>query len=135
MTTAKRRAALQAYLVELRDLMRLQAWDIEVIDKPAERPDSVLELIPHEARHLGTVRIGDFFDVDRQEQRQTAVHELVHLIQAGLWEYFDDGTATEVLRPTALEWISERVRAELEIQADAVARLLAPHMPDPPRWP
>lgn len=133
--SAARRRALAAYICAVRDAMRLHAWDITVLDEPAKEPNSIIEVAPHGARHHGTMRLGSFFDENRSEQRQSIVHELVHLIQADLFEFFQDGAAHQVLRPAALEWIAERAFAEMEIHADATARLLAPHVPLPPAWP
>lgn len=133
--SAARRRALRAYLIDLRDRMRLQAWDLAISEHSPES-DSILEILPQSTRHNGAVRIGTFFSESRAEQRQTAVHELVHLIQAPLWEFFSEPAAwKEVTSADLAGHLTHRVHDELEVQADAIARLLSPRMPLPPAWP
>lgn len=130
-----RNAALLAYCTLVRDRMRLQAWDLEVSAESPDEDEVLLTISPNPARHFGRIRVGSFFEQDRREQRQTVVHELVHLIQADLWASLDSGPVSGALYRVGLTWVSETVRRELEVQADAVARLIAPTMPMPPRWP
>jgi hypothetical protein len=113
--------------------MRLQRWDLTISADPPEA-DSILDISPQPARHHARVRVGTFFAESRQEQRQCAVHELVHLTQAELWWFVTSGTGQQALRPAGLDWVLERVVVELEQQADELARLIAPRMPLPPRW-
>lgn len=123
--TPAQRANLQAYLEKLRDLMRLQAWDIEVVQKPADA-GSVLQITPDPRRHWAPVQVGTFFDVDADEQRQTCVHEIVHLVQADLWWWLMNGDWRLPLAPDVAREIEERVRVGLEVQADFLARFIAP---------
>lgn len=131
-----RRRALLAYAERLRDLMRLQAWDLVVSTEPVSLRDSILEIAPHKARHAGAIRIGNYFDVDRREQRYTVTHELVHLVQSELWEFFrDDQPWQERTSNDLAADLTQKVNYELEVQADFIARLLAERMPLPPAWP
>lgn len=135
MPSAARRRALLAYLIVLRDRLRLQAWDLSVSPHAPLKSDTILTIAPHGARHWASVRVGTFFDEPRIEQRQTAVHELVHLWQAELWEQVDDGAIHDALHASGQGWVLQFVHDQLEVQADAAARALAPSMPMPPRWP
>lgn len=130
-----RRGLLLAYLTLIRDRMRLQAWDLEVSKKPADDHDTVLAIVTNPARNAATVFVGSFFEEQPLEQRQTAVHELIHLVQANLLEYADSFTWRRAIAPDVAAAIGDRIRAEAEIQADFLARLLAPSLPMPPVWP
>lgn len=135
MSTPRRRRALQAYLEQVRDLMRLQAWDIVVGDQEPDGADSILEVKPQPKRHHASVRVGSFFSEPQPEQRQTVVHELVHLVQGDLLWYLTEESWGLPLAPDQQRALQDRIHHELEVQADALARLLAPSMPMPPRWP
>jgi hypothetical protein len=131
-----RRRALVAYAEQLRDRLRLQAWDLDVSEEAPASGSSILEIVPHKARHSGSIRVGSFFDVDRREQRYTVAHELVHLLQAELWEFFDDPQPWhDRVSADLVDDLKQKVMYELEVQADAVARWIAPSMPLPPAWP
>lgn len=135
MSTPKRRRALQAYLEQVRDLMRLQAWDLEVVDHAPEEDDAILTITPQPKRHYASVRVGTFFTERELEQRQTATHEVVHLVQGDLLWWLDNDPWGLALAPDQRRVLQERIHYELEVQADALARVIAPTMPMPPRWP
>jgi len=115
--------------------MRLQAWDVEVVDLAPDDTDAILTIDPQPKRHYAPIRVGSFFAERTLEQRQTVVHELAHLWHADLLWYMAMDTWRLPLAPDHARSIEERVHHELERHADAYARLLAPSMPMPPRWP
>lgn len=133
-TTLVRRRNLQRYLEQLRDLMRLQAWDVEVLATPAYDEEALLETDPDPRRHWAPIRVGTFFEAgnDADEQRQTCVHELIHVVQADLLHWAIVGGWRLPLAPDAARAIEEGVRSRLEVQADFLARLIAPSMPAVP---
>jgi hypothetical protein len=136
-----RERALLRYLVHLRDHMRLQAWDLAISKSAPETDGAILTIEVQPARHSGLVRVGTFFDETLDEQRQTAVHELLHLVQAPMWDHFDldahDGRPTWSLplAPDLSQRIMEFIHTDLERQADFLARMVAPTLPMPPKWP
>lgn len=140
MTSPARREALQHYLEDIRDRMRLQAWDIYVSDTPAD-DDETLNIDPQIKTHWAKIHIGSFFELDddivnsREHQRQSAVHELVHCWQADLIHWLAEGKWRLPIAPDNVEQIEDFVVTSLEVQADAVARILAESMPMPPEWP
>lgn len=140
MTSPERRDALQTYLLEIALGLRLDAWDIEVIDdEPAE--DSIhgtmLDITPQPLRWYASVRVGEYFDTryTSQEQRQVAVHEVLHLTQARTFEWLGQGILKEWMPMATGMLIENLLREDLEIQTDFIARLLAPSLPLPPEWP
>jgi hypothetical protein len=132
---------LLEYMLRLRDLMRLQAWDLEVNATDPAKDDAALDVTPNVRLHWATVRIGTFFDNgpqyvnNRDEKRRAVIHELVHLWQADLLYYIHEGDWKLPLAPDVARSIEERIDHELEIQAEMCARALAPFMPyGPEEW-
>jgi hypothetical protein len=138
-TGKARRKALQEYLFEIRDLCRLQVWDIEVIEQPS--PDAALDTHPDPRLHWARVRVGTFFDQnentinDPEEQRKIAIHEILHLPQGPLLHWLENGAWAADLSPGQAQHIRERVTEETEVVTELYARMLAPLMPLPPVWP
>lgn len=124
----------------LRDAMRLQAWDFEVGEAQAGAR-AALDITPDPGTWWASIRVGTFFDADPnlvngpEEQRQVAIHELLHLPQADLLRWLEEGTWNKPLAPDVAESIRSRVVAELEKTTDFYARLIAPTLPLPPEWP
>lgn len=124
----------------LRDLLRLQAWDIEVVEFEADG-EAHLDIRPNPAVWWARVRIGSFFTDDPrivnspEEQRKSAVHELLHLPQGDLMSWLHDGDWAKPLAPDLAQAIRSRVVDEVEKCTDFYARALAPSLPLPPEWP
>lgn len=119
--------------------MRLQAWDFEVVEQAAE-DGAMLDIKPDPRTWWARVRVGSFFqhdgDIhnDPEEQRKAVVHELLHLPQADLLFWLEQGTWKLPLAPDTAQHIEEKVLAEIEKQTEFAARLIAPNMPLPPEW-
>lgn len=124
----------------LRDALRLQAWDFEVVEQPAE-DGAGLDIKPDPRTWWARVRIGSFFTTDPlivhgpEEQRQAAIHELLHLPQADLIRWLHEGDWDDPLAPDVAAGIRSRVVDEIEKVTDFYARAIAPSMPLPPDWP
>lgn len=120
--------------------MRLQAWNFGISDVAAD-DDENLSVLVQVRRHWASIRVGAFFDQDPDEQRTTVVHELIHVVQADMLDYFypDPGSPHGGWRgpmaPDMISTIEAKVQLETERQADFLARLLAPLLPMPPEWP
>lgn len=125
---------------DIRDRMRLQAWDIEVVEQPAD-DGSALDIKPDSRIWWARVRVGSFFqnndDIRNtpEEQRQTVVHELLHLTQADLLGWLERGQWKTPLSMASSGEMEERIVTEVEKFTDFAARLLAPQYPLPPEWP
>lgn len=128
-----RRGPLQAYVRQVADLFRLQAWDLEVVegDPPARANMSIK---PQPVRWFASIRVGEeFWECDAEEQRHVVCHELAHVVQGDLWEFLTEAEWwKQPLAPDHATAITEVVRQEAEKQADFFARLLAPHAPPVP---
>lgn len=124
----------------LRDALRLQAWDFEVVEGDAD-DGAVLDVKPDPRIWWARVRVGSFFTTDPNivhgplEQRQAATHELLHLPQADLLRWVHEGDWVKPLAPDVADAIRSRVVDEIEKVTDFYARALAPSLPMPPEWP
>lgn len=123
--------------------MRLQAWDISVIEGDAGEINNILTIETQIIRWWATVRVGTFFEkpgptdrtIPREERRQAAVHEMLHIHQAALFDWVRDGSWKQSLSASDALNIESRIKFELEVQTDAMARTLAQFMPyGPDEW-
>lgn len=131
-----RYVALQAYLQTLQVALRLQAYDLIVVDEEPNASGAVLSINPYPLRWHASVRVGSFFAEDRAEQKASAIHEVIHLMQADAWYYvMDEEDWARPLAPDQASAIRARLRLEMERHADWTARALVPLLPDPPEWP
>jgi hypothetical protein len=119
----ERRLSWQAYFREVADRMRLKDWTVEVAPDPPADSGALAEVVCTYGRLWATVRLGDGFLVrSPEEQRHAVVHELVHC-------------HTDLAAQIALEAMPEAVKAVFrrlkEHETDALAEIIAPHMPLP----
>ena len=117
--------------------MRLGAWDIEVVDEPADASGlhgTSLDIQPQPLRWYAAVRVGDYFGEQGtpEEQRHVAVHEILHLTQARTFEWFNQGILTEWLPMATGNLLINLLREDMEVATDFVARLIEESMPLPP---
>jgi hypothetical protein len=125
-----RLAHLRPYVAELQVLLRLQHWEIFVM--PDRPPDNALaDNCCYMRQYRNDVRFSDrFFAKSREEQRETTVHELLHIVVEH-W-YRSTRAAFEGLSSTSQEWATERNEHEMEMCVDQLSRILAPLLPLPP---
>lgn len=133
MASPEERAELQAYMEQLRDLLRLDAWDLHVSDKPAE-DDAILDIDPDPRRWYARIRIGSFFDDPgpthhAEEQRQAVVHELLHLVAADLSIYTRAGYWRHSVSVDEANALECTVDDHVEKLIDFAARAIAPSLP------
>jgi hypothetical protein len=138
-STPEQRERLLEYLLVLRDELRLQAWDINVVEAPAPKDDTALDVLPDPRLLWARVRIGSYFEPDGpkivnnlREQRRIAIHEILHLPQANLLALIHDGDWKTMLAPDVADLVANRMMDELEQITETYARMLEPHLPPPP---
>lgn len=128
-----RRPKLNVYLREVRDAMRLQAWDVQVGDRPPEDPGATISTDPQPRRWWAPVFVADsFWDQTRKEQRQDIVHELVHVATIQVWRFVHFGEWRQELPRGLFVGVDNDFRERYEEAVDFLARLIAPSMPMPP---
>jgi hypothetical protein len=123
-------ARMREYVAQLQPLLRLQHWDIVVMDAPPD-DNALADNCCYMRQHRNDVRFSDrFFAKSPEEQRETTVHELLHIVVEH-W-YRSTRAAFEGLSSTSQEWATERNEHEMEMCVDQLSRILAPLLPLPP---
>jgi hypothetical protein len=137
-----RLVALDEYVNRVRLAMGLTEWEIQVTDEPADDPEKTsLEILPQPTVHWARVRVGGFFNdggnakSGPEEQRITVVHELLHLTQARLMEWLQQGMLRNEMSPQSAHLVEALFQEEIEVMTDRTARMLARYMPPVPDWP
>lgn len=143
MSTPKRDKQLQLYFEQVRDWLRLSAWDIKVDTIDQASPDALLQVSVDERRHFARIVVGTFWDKDpndteayvRNEQKQAVIHELLHVVHSHTSWWFDNGPWADFdMSKVDKSLIEREVRASWELIIDFTARALAPAAPEPPIW-
>lgn len=133
MEAAERQAGLdrmRAYVATLQPLMRLQQWDVRVIEQIPD-DDCFADCQCYQHEHMADFRLADrFFDASPDRQRQTIVHEMTHVVVEGWWR--STVNTTEGLNSIAQVWAMERNTYQMEMAVDQLSRIIAPHLPLPP---
>lgn len=132
-----RRAALEAYVSEVRASLRLDAWDVRLADEwPDDGEDVYAQIDPCEQRWIATLRLGSgFWDLPPEDQRNTIVHELLHLHHVRLTDVTRLGAWRHQVGQALYDHLVDQVKREAELMVDALASVLAPFVPLPPAWP
>jgi len=125
-------ARMRAYVATLVPLLYLQHWQIVVMDEPP--PDALADNCCYMRQYRNDLRFSDrFFGKSLEEQRQTVVHELLHIVVEH-W-YRSTRAAFEGLSSTSKEWATERNEHEMALCVDMLSRIVAPYLPLPPTAP
>jgi len=133
MDADERKAELQrlrVYVAELQPLLRLQHWEIAVIDE-IPPGNACADCSTYITEHRADLRFASrYFSEPPSRRREIAVHELVHVVvehwhRSGL-------AAIEGLNSIAQIWAQERHGHDMEMAVDTLGRIIAPHMPLPP---
>lgn len=119
------------YVAEIQ--YRLFRRDIRVtIDSRHSDEGTYAQVSPHEQAQEAVIRFSpDFFNDTREGQRDTVVHELLHLHFVN----FDDVAHAWVDKLAPVDYAMLRrmlVRAE-ERTVDIMSKIISPHMPLPPK--
>ena len=121
------------YVQGLRDQLRLQAWDIDVSEKPPEDDDCEAQINPSEQRWMAVLFIADsMFDQLPEDQRIYFVHELLHLTHAAADQVIRLGEWRHQVGQALYDQVVGDFKREIERMVDFNARLIAPRCPLPP---
>lgn len=134
---AVRRSALEAYVSEVRALLRLAHWTLMIPDEWPEEGDEVLAVIvPGDQRYIAHLRLGPgFWGLDPSDQRNSVVHELLHLHHVRLTDAVRLGQWRQQVGQGLYDHLIDQVKREAELMVDALTSVIAPAMPLPPAWP
>ncbi len=127
----KRTAEIQAYVDQLRPILRLADWEVSVDGSVPDDDDTQAHISVTYGRKNAVIGLAvDFDERSRDGQRHTLVHELLHChldrIRIGFINHhrrFDD-IGWDTARQSAID--------EIEWATDALADAMAPLCPLPP---
>jgi len=112
------------YIREIANKLNLEAWRFNLIHDPAPE-ECLARMRCIEGKKLFEVELGkSFFQEDAEGQRETIVHEVIHV-------HFGDmhNGLGKVLSKDSWKWYE----LAMEHGIDALARIIAPFMPLPPK--
>lgn len=135
MDAEARKAAIERltpYVTTLQAAMGLAHWHVIIYDDPhPHKPDCRAVIDPVEGRNLAELWLNDdALAGGPDDLRETICHELLHIHQAH-WLHAIDDLSGE-FGTTAWNLWESGFRRELEYMTDALARVIAPHLPPPP---
>jgi hypothetical protein len=129
--TDEQRAYWQAYVDEIKPIMRVSDWRIQVSDEPAE-PGNDAQMWFKQNQPSVTLRLCADFDArPRDEQRVIVAHELLHCHTHHPWETVN--RITDLLGRKAESIADESFCAQMEFMVDQLAFVIAPFLPLPPK--
>lgn len=122
--------AIQLYLWQLRDLMGLGRWDVYLGAKRAPK-GCLASVLPCEGRAVANVSVSKhWWDLPAHEQRDTLVHELIHLVHRDQTDLIRCA-AMHGLDRTTYRVLWEAHRLATEVMVDHLTSIIAPTMPLP----
>ena len=127
--TRAQKNALERYISEAQQTLNLGQWKIELEDSPCE-DDALAEIEVSENLWQARIRVAhSFFKEKPEEQRDTIVHELIHVHTSGIERSRDrmEKTLGELAWPV----FQASMENEVERAVDALAKIVAPTLPIP----
>lgn len=127
--TRAQKNALERYISEVQQIMNLGQWKIELSDVPSEE-DALAEIEVSENLWQAKIRVAHgFFKEKQDEQRDTIVHELIHVHTAGIERARDRMEKT--LGDLAWPIFQASMENEVERAVDALAKVVSQSVPLP----
>lgn len=116
--------ALQFYIQDLSRMMNLDNWDI-YIGREASAAHTLASVHPVYGRHIAVIAVSkDWWSFTPEIQRNTIVHELIHVIH---------NRQTEVIRTTPMSTgLWRTFERETEMMVDHLTIVFASFLPMPP---
>lgn len=120
----------QSYVDQLREPLRLLDWTVTVSDQAPVNPDHAASVETLYGRQMATICLSrDFLTDDPEEQRQTIVHELLHLHTNRAKNVF-----SRIVEGRTEGWLrlgGDFHREAIEYTTDILADIIAPFLPLP----
>lgn len=127
--TDDQHAAYMAYLRAIADLLGLRDWQI-VLERGSAEEGARARVFIHRTKDEAMVQFSEmWWSFDREQQRQTIVHELLHAHTGRLCRVV---TRLSGLATDHLEYVLDAHDEEEEIVVQRLSRIIAPFMPLPP---
>jgi hypothetical protein len=123
------RETLASYLDELLVAMKLTGWELTVDLSTASKACAEISLVY--AQQRATMWLSaDFLEQDATWQRDTLVHELVHLVLNPMLE-LSDQALTGAMKPGLVQMHGRVLAHAIEERTDLIAGLLSPSLAVP----
>lgn len=127
--TRAQKNALERYISDAQQIMNLGQWKIELSETPCEE-DALAEIEVSDNLWQAKIRVAHgFFKEKPDEQRDTIVHELLHVHTAGIERSRDRMEKT--LGELAWSVFQAAMDNEVERAVDAIAKIVSPTVPLP----
>jgi hypothetical protein len=122
-----------AYVMQIANRMTY-GWTFSLSCQPEHYGGNNAQIeILLQRRNFGISLYGGFFEEDAEAQRQTIVHEILHLIQEPAQHLVRDTLwKTHLLSQSVYDLLIQRLKHENECAVEHLSRLIAPSMPLPP---
>jgi hypothetical protein len=122
-----------AYIADVQKRMLLGHWYIALNQKPSEN-GSAASVSPRDGAHEALIWVSAGFDsYTRDAQRHAIVHELLHLHLAPLRYHLEMQGGRKKGEENVRARIERGHVSHEEYAVDDLARIIAPHMPLPPK--
>lgn len=130
--TPKRRRQVGKYLRKIANGLELRDWTVHVMRGDPHNPNHGAAMEAVYGQRVVRVWIrADLFDYPPAEQRQTLVHELVHVHTSAMAAMVRE-TLPGQMAPQAHEVFEREFTRQVEHAVDALAEAVAPRFPLPP---
>ncbi len=124
-------AVLSGYIRDLADAMGLRDWSISLGRYISDTGEYRAQITLHRQKDEAEVELSEaWFGRTPEEQRQTVVHELLHIHTARLCRTLT--RFTEQVGGELATYLAKEHDEEEEIVIERLARVLAPYLPLPP---
>ena len=130
--TATSQRQLADYVATVARTLGLSDWILEVtVGDPGE--DACAKVDAPYGQRRATITLGQLFlDQTPQDQRDTVVHELLHLVLMPSWQYIDELLDAELgVRAARIAWLGYTQHVEYSI--DQLAATISPAVQLPPQ--
>lgn len=131
---AQTQVALERYVAAVADSLRLGGWIIDVVAGDVG-DDACAQVDAPYGQRRATVTLGPlFFTQSPQDQRDTVVHELLHLVLMPSWQFVEELLDAELpARASRVAWLGYTQQSEYAV--DQLAAVIAPTLALPPELP
>lgn len=126
--TKRDRKALGRYIRWVADAMELRDWHFSLDHEPCEERLVGSCVCTNGARHATIAVSGNFREIDPEEQRETIVHELVHVHWETCWKMVQSDLGDALGKPVYYVF-ADSFRRGMEYGVDGLAKAIAKHMP------
>jgi hypothetical protein len=122
------RKALGGYIRDLADKLYLRDWTFHIDHVPCNE-DFLASIECAKHQHEATISLAaDFRDREPEIQRETIIHELLHVHHENCWRMIQTDLK-EPLGKVAYYIFCDAYRANMELAIDSMNKAIALHMP------